>query len=187
MGQQLVRAMGEYFPAEIVAGVTLEIPVTLTAYPASDWTLTVALRGPHAHPLDLTAVADGDTHVIRATAAETSDYHVDPYYYSMRVTDGTDVIEVDSGQTRILPDLASLTGAYDGRSHVQRVLDAIEAVIEGRATIDQQSYSIGNRTLARTPIGDLLSLRTKYRDELRREQAAAKGQSLLGRRVLTRF
>lgn len=187
MGQQLVRAMGEYFPAEIVAGVTLEIPVTLTAYPASAWTLTVALRGMHSHAIDLTATADGDTYVIGATAAETAEYHTGLYWYTMRVTDGTDVIEVDSGESTVTADLATVTGSYDGRSHVQRVLDAIEAVIEGRATIDQQSYSIGNRTLARTPIGDLLSLRTKYRDELRREQAAAKGQSLLGRRVLTRF
>jgi hypothetical protein len=61
------------------------------------------------------------------------------------------------------------------------------AVIEGRATRDQERYRINNRELQRTPISDLIRLRDRYREEARRERAAAKGQSLLGRRVLTRF
>ena len=179
--------MGEYLPSEIVGGVTLSVPVTLTAYPASEWTLSVYLRCQHAHPIDLTATADGDTHVIAATAEESGDFHVDTYYYSMRVTDGTDVHEVDSGTVKIIADLAAIHGSYDGRGHVQRVLDAIEAVIEGRASLDQERYKINNRELQRTPIGELLALRSRYREEARRERAASKGQSLLGRRVLTRF
>jgi hypothetical protein len=45
--------------------------------------------------------------------------------------------------------LAAQVDGYDGRDHVRRVLDAIEAVIENRATIDQQHYQINNRSLTR--------------------------------------
>ena len=52
--------------------------------------------------------------------------------------------------------------------HVRRVIDAIEAVIERRATKDQKSYSIDGRSLERTPIDELLLLRDRYRAEWQR-------------------
>jgi hypothetical protein len=172
-------------PTEIAAGVTLEIPITLTAYPASGWTMTLALRGPAA--IDLTATADGDTHVIGAGAATTAAWLPGRYWWTLRVSDGTDTIEVDSGQTTIRGDLTAEGAGYDGRGHVEKVLDAIEAVIEGRASQDQERYRINNRELQRTPIADLIKLRETYRAELRRLKAARRGSTLLGRQVLTRF
>lgn len=178
--------MPEYLPTEITAGVTLDIPITLTAYPAGGgWSLALVLRGPQS--IDLTALANGDTHVVHVAAAATADWAAGDYWYTIRVTDGTDVFEVDSGRVKIVGDLTAESDGYDGRSHVDKVLSAIEAVIEGRATRDQESYKINNRELQRTPISDLLKLRDQYRDEARRMRAAAKGQSLLGRRVLVRF
>ena len=55
---------------------------------------------------------------------------------------------------------------------VQRTLEAIEAVIEKRASIDQERYKINNRELWRTPIPELLVMRDRYRSELRRLKAA---------------
>ena len=69
----------------------------------------------------------------------------------------------------------SIAAGHDARSHVQRVLDAIEAVLEKRATLDQEQYRINNRELRRTPIADLLKLRDRYRGELARMKAASKG------------
>ena len=177
--------MAEYLPNEIAAGVTLDNPITLTAYPATDWTLSVVLRG--AQSIDLTATAEGETHIVRASAATTGAWSPGDYWFSIRVTDGTDVFEIENGTVRIVADLAQQAAGYDGRGHVEKVLDAIEAVIEGRASKDQERYRINNRELQRTPISELLTLRDKYRDEARRLRAAEKGQSLLGRRVLVRF
>ena len=73
------------------------------------------------------------------------------------------------------PDIAQLAAGHDARSHVQRVLDAIEAVLEKRATLDQEQYRINNRELRRTPIADLLKLRDRYRMELQRAKAARNG------------
>jgi hypothetical protein len=43
------------------------------------------------------------------------------------------------------------------------VLDAIEAVIENRATLDQQEYTIGSRHLKRMTAAELIEFRDKYR------------------------
>lgn len=169
----------------IAAGVTFDHTVTLTAYPAPDWTLALILRGPSA--IDLTATADGASHRFQASAATTAEWLAGRYWFALRATRGAEVAQVDEGDLRIVPDFAALTDPYDGRTHAERVLAAIEAVIEGRATIDQQSYQINNRQLSRTPIPDLLMLREKYREEVRQQQQAARGQSLLGRQVKVRF
>jgi len=56
-------------------------------------------------------------------------------------------------------------------THARRVLTAIEAVIEGRASKDQEEYTIGTRSLKRTPIKDLLVLRDAYKAEVAHEDA----------------
>ena len=169
----------------IQAGVTLDHRVTLTAYPAPDWTVTLILRGPMG--IDLVATGDGASHRFAASAETTAAWLPGRYWFTLRATRGAEVVAIEDGDLTITPDLAAQAGPFDGRSHAERVLAAIEAVIEGRATIDQQSYQINNRQLSRTPIPDLLLLRTKYRDEVRREQMAARGQSLLGRNVKARL
>ena len=60
-------------------------------------------------------------------------------------------------------------------------------MIEKRASLDQERYRINNRELYRTPIADLLKLRDLYRAEVRREQAAARGQNPFGATVRVRL
>ncbi|MDC6408575.1 hypothetical protein LOK82_08010 [Xylella fastidiosa subsp. multiplex] len=78
-------------------------------------------------------------------------------------------IELKRGKLRVEPDFASLPQGYDGRSDNQRALDAINAVLQKRATQDQQRYRINNRELWRTPIAELLKLRTFYAVAVQRE------------------
>lgn len=177
--------MAGILPDAITAGVTLDHAVTLTAYQAPDWGLALILRGPQS--IDLTAVAEETQHRFAVSAAVTATWAPGVYWFSLRATQGAEVALIDEGQITVRADLAQIDGAHDGRSHVEKVLSAIEAVIEGRAAIDQQRYVINNRELWRTPIADLLLLRSKYRDELRRMQNAARGQSLLGRKIKVRL
>lgn len=172
-------------PDKIGAGLSFDRLVTLTAYTAPDWVLSVVLRGPGS--IVLTASADGTQHRLTATAAETGAWVPGVYWYSARVTKGADVFEVENGQITIAADLANATDGHDGRTHAQRTLEAIEAVIEKRASMDQERYRINNRELYRTPIGDLIKLRDLYRAEVRREQAAARGKSLFGAAVRVRL
>lgn len=163
-------------PFIITAGVTFDHELNLTAYPADSWTLTLHMRGPSS--INLAAVANDNRHQFSASAAETSQYKEGPYHYVLRATNNADeVVQVDQGIVEVIPDLLGMAEGTDTRSHAKKVLDAIEAVIEGRAQKDQAKYKINNRELERTPIPDLLQLRKTYKAEVYREQRKAKGQS----------
>lgn len=178
--------VADILPNTFRAGTTFEQTVTTTAYPATEWSMRVSLRGPQA--IDIIGGSDENIHTINANASTTANWPAGNYWYSVRVTntDG-DVVELESGQIEILPDLTLVTGEYDGRTHAERVLEAIEAVIEKRATMDQRRYKINNRELERMLPSDLLRLRDYYRDAVRRERMAKKGQSLFGRLIRVRF
>lgn len=172
------------FPASASAGLTFDRSATLTAYPAPDWALSAVLRGPSS--IDLQAQASESGHRFTILAAETAEWVPGAYWYSIRAARSGDVVEVEAGEITIKPDLAGAGAGFDGRDHVRRVLDAIEAVLEKRATIDQERYTINNRELWRTPIPQLLELRDRYRSELRRMNAARKG-GLFDQAVRVRF
>lgn len=174
-----------HIPDSFTAGTTLAIAVALTAYPPPGWSLVLLLRGPEQR--DLASTPDDTLHAFSVTAADTASWSAGAYWYSLRATDGTEVHEIETGTLTVTPDLAAVAADYDGRSHAEKVLEAIEAVIEGRASKDQDSYRINNRELRRTPISQLLKLRDVYRQEVRRARAAKRGRDTLGRQILARF
>lgn len=161
------------FPSQITAGTSLDVRLCFTAYQPPAWTAYVALRGPSA--IDITATQDGTLHRFTRAAAVTATWLPGSYLAALRVTDGTQVVEVERFELKVLADVASLSAGYEARSHVERMLAAIEAVLENRGTLEQQRYMIKGRELYRVPPSELLSLRDRYRAELRRMKAASNG------------
>ena len=96
--------------------------------------------------------------------------------YSVRAARDGHVVELEHGELQVAADIAQLAAGHDPRAHVQKVLDAIEAVLENRATLEQEQYQINNRSLKRRSIGELLKLRDHYRAELSRMNAARRGR-----------
>lgn len=172
-------------PDKIGAGLTFNRLLTMTAYPAPEWVLTVLLRG--KQNIDLTATADGSQHRLSASAAQTATWLAGDYWFSMRATRGDDVVEVETGSITVTPDMATLTEGHDGRTQAQIALDAINAVIGKRATLDQQRYRINNRELYRESIAELLKLQSFYRLEVKREQQKACGRNPFGGVVRVRL
>lgn len=164
--------MGD-IPNEIGAGLTFRAVIEQPQFPAPEWGLSLFLRGPGA--IDLVSTATGSDHVFEAAATVTKDWAPGRYAYVIRATDGSDVQQVAQGDVLIGQDIAAQAQGFDGRDHVRKVLDAIEAVIENRATIDQQSYTINNRSLQRTPLSELMKLRHHYRAELAAKKARRRG------------
>lgn len=175
-----------HFPNSIRAGITLDVRQLLRRYLAPEWVMSLVMRGPSA--IDLTGTADGQHHVLVASAVDTAEWAPGAYQMSLRVTNSatSEVAEVDSGFFTVLPDLSVLVAGTDARSHVQITLENIEAIIEKRATRDQERYLINGRELWRTPIGDLLKLRDRYKAELNRIRAA-QGGKLFNQQVRVRF
>lgn len=174
-------ASSAYFPATATAGLSFSASVDAIGYPAPAWVLSLHLRGPKV--INLTAAADGSAHLFTANAAATNGWDAGDYWYSLRATDGTDVVELETGTIRVLPDLVDAVAGFDGRTQAQIALDAINAVLAKRATLDQERYRINNRELYRTSVSDLLKLRSFYAAQVKRER----GGSSFGRQVLVRF
>lgn len=140
----------------------MRIPDTFTAgttFRLQAGTGTVLLlRG--ACSADLPA---GDDGFIVAPASQTALWPPGSVAFSLRKNSKNgDITEVMSGFLTIMPDIAALPAGTDTRSQNRRTYDAICAVIENRASRDQESYKIGNRELKRMPISDLLKLRSRY-------------------------
>ena len=168
-------------PDQITAGLDFQAVVFASVYPAPDWTLRAILRGPQA--IDLTATADGTSHVFAADAATTGAWQPGTYWYSLRASMGSALVDAGGGQLVVMPDLANVTEPYDGRSQAAIALAAIDAVLAKRATQDQQRYTINNRELWRTPIADLLKLRAYYATQVRRERKSSRW----GKPIIVKF
>ncbi len=175
------------FPAKIGAGLTFNLLLTLTAYPAPAWSVFISLRGPGA--MTMTATSEGSQHRFRADVTETADWVPGDYWYTLRAVDAatSEMVEVECGQVTITPDLINAAAGFDGRTPNQIALDAIEAVIAQRATLDQERYRINNRELYRTSIPDLLKLRDYYVRLVKREQDLACGRNPFGNTVRVRL
>jgi len=175
----------DIFPAKIAAGLTFKRLVTLAANPAPDWSLVAVLRGPAV--VDLTAEAEGAQHLFLVAADVTAAWLPGVYEFSVRALRDGQVDEIEAGTVTVLPDLAGAEAGHDGRSYARKCLDNIEAVLEKRATLDQERYRINNRELYRTPIGDLLKLRDRFQTEVQREERAKRGGKLFGPALRVRF
>jgi hypothetical protein len=163
------------FPAQIKAGLTFSHLATLADYPAPAWSLSVVLRGPSV--IDLVAVAEGAAHRLTAPATETAAYAPGVYAYSVRAASGDDVEEVAAGTVTILADLAQLPAGTDARTENRKALDAIDAVIAQRASLDQQRYRINNRELYRMTPTELFQMRAYFASRVAGEEAKARGKT----------
>jgi hypothetical protein len=142
-------------------------------YPVGSYSLTFEFHqdvgGGGNHKFTLTAVEANSTYYIEAASSSTTSYTVGDYIWEAYITKTSDSnrIMVDSGRTSITQNLANTNA--DLRSHAKKVLDNIQAVIEGRATIDQSSMSIAGRSLSRMSVDELMTFRDRYKAEYLKE------------------
>lgn len=154
------------------AGDTFKLNFDLETYPAADdWDLTYYLKGGQSYSV-AGAVANGE-YTIEAAAATTQNWAAGDYGAFIQVSKAGEKHTIELGQVTILAALSTLTN-YDGRSHVKKVLDALEALIEGKTSSDVQSYSISGRQLTKMSPEDLLSWRNKYKEFYRQELSKVK-------------
>lgn len=166
-------ALSTSTPTQITAGDTAEWLLSLTDYPASSWMLTYYLVKDGAQvSFSGSQYGSGDTHHIDNAAATTAEWEAGTYSYRATVSDGTDRHTVEEGTIEVLPNFATATTGYDDRSFAKKALDAIEAVLLGRASQAQLEYSIAGRQLKFIPPADLMDLRDRYWAEYRAEEAA---------------
>ncbi len=174
-------------PSSVNAGDTWRWTRSLADYPASaGWALSYTLINASAK-ITVNASASGDDHAVTVAAATTAGYAAGTYDWRARVSKASEIYTVGEGRLTVRNAFSAAT--FDARTHARKTLDAIEAVIEGRASSSTAEYTIAGRSLKHIPVADLLALRDKYRAEVLREDAAAAVAAGLPdrRRVFVRF
>jgi hypothetical protein len=131
-----------------------------------------------------TAYADGWQVTIPAATSAAMDASTGWYFQAvLTAISGGAVSEYSRGQIEVQASLAysGTPGAFDGRSQTQKDLEAVQAAIRslmaGGAT---QEYRIGNRSLKRYDLADLLALESRLKAQVARENKAKIIDSGLG-------
>ena len=176
-------------PEFITKGVDNAWTLASSDYPAADgWVIEYTLiNSEEQHSFTSTNV--GGTHSISVDADASSGYGVGEYFYQAVAKKDTALHLVETGYLVVKPGFRDLESGFDARPHCKKVLDAIEALLENKATKDQARYIIGSRRLDRYTFEELLVLRDKYRAEWKSYQRAEKLKQGIGGRnvVLVRF
>jgi hypothetical protein len=167
-------------PASVRAGDTWRWQISVPAYPAPTWTLTYTLFSA-AGTLALVSSASGSAHLIDQSPAETAGYTAGQYHYVLHASDGTDRFQIGEGVIEVLPNLSALD-SYDGRSHAKQMLDAIDAMMLGRATdgdLDVIAVTTGTGRGTTWSPAELMRIRSHYAAQVAHEQdmaARARGE-----------
>lgn len=181
-------------PAIIYAGDTVKWnePATADYSSAAGWTATFALRhGTGNDALNITGVADGvGGWNFTITAAQSAGLHVNGHWWQIAVTKDGERYTLGTGKLETKANIPASGNTYDGRTQSQIDLDAVRAEMRARITGGSvQEYTIGNRSLKKIPMADLIALETKLKADVAREARAdrmAKGMNS-GRAVYVRF
>lgn len=182
-------------PDELVVGDrwTWKRTDLITDYPIADYALTYEFHedsgGGGSHKFTVTATETTDAYIVEIPSATTANYSIGDYKWYAFITRSSDSerIAIDEGITTVIVNFANTNA--DVRSHAKKVLDAIEAVIENRATVDQSSFSIAGRSLSRMSIDELFNLKDRYKSEYLKEvkQARIKNKQNTGNTIGVKF
>jgi len=161
----------------LTAGDTLNFTAVVSDYPATGgWTLKYHLAPRvSGSVIDITATASGSDYLVQVSSSTTGGWAAGYYTWSAYVEKAGERYTVSRGQLEIRAASASMAAGVDNRTHARKVLDAIRAVIENRATLDQQEYTIGNRSLKRMTGDELQRLEKSYATRVADEETIAAG------------
>lgn len=166
-------------PNEFISGDSVKFIKNVPAYqPVDGWVLNYVFVN-ELKRYEVTASDNGDgRHLIEITPATSKGFRAGNYKFFAYVSDGTDRYSVGEGSLIIKPDFTSPN--FDPRSHAKKVLDALEAVIEKKATEDQLSVTINGRSIQLLSPLDVLKWRDKYKAEYADEQKRERIKKGLG-------
>lgn len=174
-------------------GDTLNYTTAVGGYSAADgWVLKTRLvprSSGTAISLSSTADSvDSSLHRTSVTAATTAGWTAGTYSWFAYVEKGAEQYKVNEGVITLAPNPRTAT-TLDNRSTAQTALDNIRAILAGRANDGVLSYRVGERELRRYTMAELITLESKFAQDVKREVDAARLAAGLAskRRTFVRF
>jgi hypothetical protein len=156
-------------------GDTVTKQINLNGYSPADYTLKYEIGA-----ITLTFSDDGINFTLSAviTGITTGEYN----YRAVIINKAT------SAKTTLMQGRVKITD-LSYKSHARKVLDAIEATIEGTATQSQSEMTINGRSIKYFSSEHLLKLRSTYKREIANEEASERIKAGLGskNKILVRF
>jgi len=167
----------------IYAGTTLSYTIDYTDYPATEYTAQMVIINT-SQKYTVAGTASGEEFIFAASAATTAAYVAGYYKYFIYATKDGETDMIESGTTTIRPNMLTAT-TYDTRSHVKKVLDALRAALEQKATNYQLQYSIAGRQIMYMTHTELIKSEAIYSRKYDEEQARENGT--VSSRIRMRF
>ena len=160
-------------PDIFYAGDTLKFRIAEGDYPAPTWSLEYSLVR-DGEQITFSSTNDEGSHLVNVAATTTADWGVGMYNWIAQAVKGAEKYTLRRGQIDIRSDFAAAGAGLDARTHVKKVLDALEATILGKASKDQLSYTINSRSISRMSADEVTTWHSHYtalyRDELDAER-----------------
>lgn len=157
---------------------------------SADWTMVCVTKDGAGHDAVTTnGVANAAGGWDFTIADETTDdFTVGTHYWQIYVTKSGEKYTVGSGSFEVRAAVSLGGQTFDGRSQAQIDLDAVKAAIRARISGDATvEYTIGNRSLKKEPLANLIALRTQLEADVAREKQAKRLSDGIGRAVFVRF
>lgn len=186
------NAYPEGVPSRLVAGDRWAWKQSgLTDYPSASYSLRWVFRSFSTTSAEIAvdSAADGTVYYAEVAAATTAGYTAGWYAWQLYVvrTSDNERVTISQGRVEVIADRDTATS--DPRNHNRLMLDALESLLQGKATRDQLSYSIGDRSLSRMGAEEIQTWYDLYRrrvaqDEQEEQVEQGKGG---GRRVRVRL
>lgn len=169
------------FPHCLYAGVSSKVSLALSpakGYPRTDnWELVFFLqndKGSLSLPLtwedthwvlqldanDLNAIADTQKTPTFYELIAVKPQGVMSFPYVLNASEET--VSLEKGRLYVARSLNASTGAKDARTHEEKVLDNIRAVLEKSATKEQERYMVNGVELWRRSLQELSQLQKEY-------------------------
>ena len=173
------------FPKKIIAGDFIQWTIKPTqdhfGNPISspDWSVVYYLRtntAPLGATINSTANDDGFKFSIASNVTATFTAG-DWFYQAVANKSGNEKQTIYTGQFKVLESLeySSVAVNYDGRTQLRKDFDAIEATIKALVTGQAvQEYKIGNRSVKKYELSELIIIRDRYKRDLIKEEKQQK-------------
>lgn len=176
-------------PSSITAGDTVKWSKSFSDFLASDgWIITYYFANTsESFSVAGTAYQTND-HLFNLAGSDTENLTAGTFNYEAYAAKGSERSRVECGTLELEANFAT-GNPVDDRTQVKRTLDAINALLENKASADQQEVEVLGKKLKKMDIAELLKWQSKYEGMYRTEQAACNIEKGLGsgQKLSTRF
>ena len=162
-------------PSRFDAGDSLSWKVSDSAFPATEWDLVYTLVNAD-NQIQITATDSGTDHLVEINSTDSEAFAPGEYTYQCHVSKDDERHKLDEGVVTIGVNFSDASDGHDARSHAKKTLDALEALIEDRASKAQQEHSYNGRQIKYYSLAELKEARRECKMEYAKERARANGR-----------